>query len=378
MPERKPKLKRMRAPSVDEAPAPVTVTKTQAQLGIKILKAQVNPESTPDESKSVKEHWLHVQSDRKGDKALTDVDIYLADRIAKAKKAKELRDEEIKEEQKKSKKSGTTPTSSGTSGLSAMSIESELSVKEDPKPLPIAPTVRSTSSFLFWDWGLKDVAANDHLYLVSHGMLGGPKIGNWDNPRDQYTPEQIAARLEKHGLPKTHKTLKLFACWGASSVVPLDPSVIKKDDRPFAERLAAAMVARGYLQIQVHGFSGTVSTPSWSEKMGGGSSGYKKVDFSEKLSETEYPKYHGYALRQATNLGLTRVADSSDLDGLSSFVAEDYASVFGVVDNGDLQGVGKIQGWSYRGVYVTDTEDVPWVIVIPFPPEEIAHEYGIT
>ena len=339
------------------------MSREQVLLGVKILdELSASPSKEIEDKRPVKEHWLHLQKNRRGDSALENVDLYVAHMASEA-----------KEKAKSKKKKESTTTSSGTSGLSAMSVESEESVKD-----PIAPSMATTSSLFGKGWGLGDVAANDHLYLVAHGMLGGPKVGDWDDPRDQYSPKDIADRLVKSGLSKEHRTIKLFACWGAVSVTSLDPRVVKKDDRPFAERLAAEMASRGYLNIEVHGYGGTVSTPF--NKRTDESDGSKKVSFAEKLSLDDYPKYHGYALAQARASGLERIGDTDVLRRLGYMsVASHFESRFGLTEDPDtgMTTIGKLTGWGYRGVYLTDTKGVPWVVVLPYPPETIAHEHGI-
>ena len=201
-----PKLLRQKALPIDEIAVPekTTITREQVALGLKIIREGGKSPSSKLPKKTVKEHWLHLQKRRKGDQDLSNVDTYLKHRIDKAKE--------------KSKKKKKTDTSS----LSAMSIESEESVK---------PEV-ATESTWWGKTGLRDVEDDDHLYLVSHGMLGGPKIGNWGDTRDQYSPDEIADRLVAAELPKTHRIVKLFACWSAVSVEPLDPDTVKDDPIP--------------------------------------------------------------------------------------------------------------------------------------------------
>ncbi|MCA9694653.1 MAG: hypothetical protein R3A51_19155 [Nannocystaceae bacterium] len=350
-----PKLLRQKALPIDEIAVPekTTITREQVALGLKIIREGGKSPSSKLPKKTVKEHWLHLQKRRKGDQDLSNVDTYLKHRIDKAKE--------------KSKKKKKTDTSS----LSAMSIESEESVK---------PEV-ATESTWWGKTGLRDVEDDDHLYLVSHGMLGGPKIGNWGDTRDQYSPDEIADRLVAAELPKTHRIVKLFACWSAVSVEPLDPDTVKDDDRPFAERLAGALLARGYLDIEVHGFAGTVSAPI--DKISKKSSGERYVSFAERLSEEEYEKLHGLALAQAQLLGFEKIWPSTELNYLSYKNPDDFISAYGFAVYGSqvgkkFSGTGKLGGWDYRGVYITDDKGVPWVVVIPFPPGPIAHALNIT
>ncbi|MEZ4451857.1 MAG: hypothetical protein R3B09_20505 [Nannocystaceae bacterium] len=319
------------------------VSRHQIRLGVQLLKRGAVSPSSKIQERPVKEHWFHLQREREGDDAFDAIDAYVDARIAGAKAAK-----------KKTKKFGKGKT--------------------DTSKLPIAPRMAedTKSTWRGSVGGLREVASDDHVYLMAHGMLGGPKIGNWYEPTDQYTPEQIAERLEEAELPKRHRILKLFACWGATSVTSLDPSVSKEDDRPFAERLAAAMVARGYLDIEVYGFAGTLSTPR--EAKTGRSTGSQRVQLAECLGDYTYLREPG--IKAAKENGLEKVAARSDLE-IFYDMPMNFASIYGLHDVGDLQAVGKLSGWDYRGAYLTDMQGEPWVLVIPYPPEPLARERGL-
>ncbi len=116
---------------------------------------------------------------------------------------------------------------------------------------------------------LKGVQDQDDLYLVGHGMPGGGSMGakcaagqRCNNAActiddDHHVvhlsidPEGLAALLTEEGLPPTHGKIVLAMCFGAG-YADSDLQTVQ----PFAQRLAAALLARGYKSIRVEGAHG--------------------------------------------------------------------------------------------------------------------------
>ncbi|MCP5306208.1 MAG: hypothetical protein H6953_12270 [Chromatiaceae bacterium] len=116
---------------------------------------------------------------------------------------------------------------------------------------------------------------DDHVVLIDgHGGDRFDAIAARQHLRDlepsqrgafMLSAEQLAARLEKDGLPKTHKTLRLLACYGGGSSLwgrdgDFSGSLAhnRQTDDAFAQRLAIALHARGYKEIVVGGYPGSV------------------------------------------------------------------------------------------------------------------------
>ncbi len=122
---------------------------------------------------------------------------------------------------------------------------------------------------------LSDVGGGDKLYVLAHGrmlpgehgaliigvkrgafVLGGSlqgytvQGGHWKS----YTPPVLARHFEKEGLTKGIVDLRLFCC-GAELATQQNGVAVQ----PFAQRLKAAMVARGYNAVTVTGYLGDLS-----------------------------------------------------------------------------------------------------------------------
>jgi hypothetical protein len=97
---------------------------------------------------------------------------------------------------------------------------------------------------------LAKVKPEDTLYIHSHMYTSTNRVGGYielkskskgvEKEEKTYSPEELAEHLEKKGLNKDHKKLKLFCCYG---------DVIAQD-------LYAALVQRGYNQIELSSYRG--------------------------------------------------------------------------------------------------------------------------
>ena len=122
---------------------------------------------------------------------------------------------------------------------------------------------------------LKDVDDNHIVLIDGHGGDRIDRIqarqsayqGMTQRQRDasKLTAEQLAERLEKDGLPKTHKTIRLLACYGGGSTLKgrdgnYLPAIQHNNhqNHAYAQRLARALHARGYTNIVVGGYPGSV------------------------------------------------------------------------------------------------------------------------
>lgn len=93
--------------------------------------------------------------------------------------------------------------------------------------------------------GRKDIVfANRHAKRTKLGWDEGDAKG-----QKGYTPEQVAALLEKEGLKKTFVDLHMLTCGGALPGMDVDA---------FAERVCRGLKEIGYKRIQVTGYKGDV------------------------------------------------------------------------------------------------------------------------
>jgi hypothetical protein len=123
---------------------------------------------------------------------------------------------------------------------------------------------------LFGGGLLKLVGTTDTLYVITHGAAEGSRyigadrqvtrvykygVPRWEGVNDsekKWTPEQFAKHLEKEGLGKGFRDLRLFAC--GSGLTP------KSAKMPFAQALFRALRQAGYAQIEVTGYLGATRT----------------------------------------------------------------------------------------------------------------------
>lgn len=117
---------------------------------------------------------------------------------------------------------------------------------------------------------LRNVVANDRLYVLAHGGPQGSRhiaaargarqvcemgVFHWEGGvTKSYDPEQLAAVIEAEGLLKSFVDLRIFACGSALVPAPVD----NEKTRSFAENLLFAMRDLGYHLIQVTGYQGSV------------------------------------------------------------------------------------------------------------------------
>jgi len=114
---------------------------------------------------------------------------------------------------------------------------------------------------------LRGLTAQDKLYVLIHGSEhGSSRVGaargatksagpieTWEGGTlKTYTPDQLAAVVEKEGLLKSFVDLRLFVC--GSALIPLAQT------KSFAERFALSMGALGYNHLQVTGYLGSVKS----------------------------------------------------------------------------------------------------------------------
>jgi hypothetical protein len=107
---------------------------------------------------------------------------------------------------------------------------------------------------------LRGIAAADELCLIIHGREAGSRFVGEDRrgangmELKKYSPEELARAIDKEGLIKTFRDLKLVACGGGNCAYGE-----KQAMPPFAQRLSFALKQRGYDHIQVTGYHGLVS-----------------------------------------------------------------------------------------------------------------------
>lgn len=107
----------------------------------------------------------------------------------------------------------------------------------------------------FFSGCLSGVKPWDELLLICHGSGGGSnKTGaDRDGKLKAYTPEELAAVIEKEGLTKSFTNLKLLVCGSAEKTA-------LKGGETFGKRVCKALKQRGYNKIEVTGYRGLVST----------------------------------------------------------------------------------------------------------------------
>jgi hypothetical protein len=121
---------------------------------------------------------------------------------------------------------------------------------------------------------LRNVTAADKVYILAHGIKNqqdsgaltiGVKRGAQYVPDGTsltgysvqggawkfYPADELARHLEKEGLPKTFVDLRLFCCSAGLKTTDQGNPVA-----PYAQRLKAALTARGYNAIVVTGYRG--------------------------------------------------------------------------------------------------------------------------
>jgi hypothetical protein len=111
---------------------------------------------------------------------------------------------------------------------------------------------------------LRNVAAEDKLYLVCHGAgmgsrftgadRGAKKVGrNWEGGiMKKYSPSQIATVIKEEGLLTSFIQLRVYIC--GSGLVPHGAT------KSFAQDLAIELGTLGYQHIRVIGYLGAVKT----------------------------------------------------------------------------------------------------------------------
>lgn len=111
---------------------------------------------------------------------------------------------------------------------------------------------------------LRNVAAQDKLYLVCHGAgmgsrftgadRGAKKVGrHWEGGTlKKYDPKQIAKVIKDEGLITSFVQLRVYIC--GSGLVP------PKAQQSFAQDLAMELGTLGYSHIRVIGYLGAVKT----------------------------------------------------------------------------------------------------------------------
>jgi len=98
---------------------------------------------------------------------------------------------------------------------------------------------------------LQRVASGDKLYVLAHGHVNRKVICAEEGGR-QFEPDQFAAYLEKEGLRKDFRDLRIFAC--ETSERP------ETGELSFAEELMLSMRKAGYAHVTVSGYSGITNT----------------------------------------------------------------------------------------------------------------------
>lgn len=125
---------------------------------------------------------------------------------------------------------------------------------------------------------LRNVAANDKLYVMLHGgAMGSKSVGaarggmnvspnaapKWEGGvMKEYTPEGLAKVIEREGLITSFVDLRMYAC--GSGLMP------EGEAKSFAERLQNALYDRDYKLVRVTGYLGSVKT-SYVERLEKGS-----------------------------------------------------------------------------------------------------------
>ena len=113
---------------------------------------------------------------------------------------------------------------------------------------------------------LRHVGTEDTLFVIAHGSSQGSRyigaardahrelrrgVTVWEGgTMKKWSPQEFAQHLEKEGLPKGFRDLRLVAC-GSGLKSP-------KAERPYGEDLFNALRANGYWKIQVTGYLGAV------------------------------------------------------------------------------------------------------------------------
>lgn len=118
---------------------------------------------------------------------------------------------------------------------------------------------------------LRVVEQDDVLIIMGHGgkdetnkICVKQKTKGGKVQYEFKTQDQLAAQLEAEGLSKNHKVIKLISCYagGASSIDSDNNQFIdaNPDKEFFAQLLAKALGRRGYRNIVVGGYAGTVGS----------------------------------------------------------------------------------------------------------------------
>ncbi|UNC12720.1 hypothetical protein FE249_00015 [Acidiphilium multivorum] len=118
---------------------------------------------------------------------------------------------------------------------------------------------------------LRALGANDVLIIMGHGGKGASGRGFLSVKRvdlhgnetwPEMTANDLAIQLESDGLSKNHRIVKSLTCYGGGAW-KLDGNnhqLYGKDNDYFAKLLAMALGLRGYNNIVVGGYPGTVGS----------------------------------------------------------------------------------------------------------------------
>jgi len=155
---------------------------------------------------------------------------------------------------------------------------------------------------------LRGVTAQDKLYVLCHGagqgssFIGASRgakrsdgpIETWEGGTlKRYSPNELAAVVEKEGLLKSFVDLRLFVC--GSGLVPPNQT------QSFAERFALAMGGLGYNHLLVKGYLGSVKPSYTYRQVGVGytEGKHKGVEFDHGMAR---PSEHNLVFSSQPNV----------------------------------------------------------------------------
>ena len=96
---------------------------------------------------------------------------------------------------------------------------------------------------------LRNITTVDKLYILVHGSRSAVGWTRSDGVTKNYTPEQLVTLMEKEGLTKRIVHVSVFSC---------DSGLGEKSS--FSSRLKQAMNTRGFREVTVTGYLGTISS----------------------------------------------------------------------------------------------------------------------
>ncbi|MBB3999872.1 hypothetical protein [Aureimonas pseudogalii] len=117
---------------------------------------------------------------------------------------------------------------------------------------------------------LSSIGSGDILYIFAHGRYGGGSQivgtvkGFFGGNKTAYkTASEVASELAGYKLPKNFKDLRALVCWGGyvGGNTEWGKHTLRRVEgqAPFAGQLCSALKGKGYTNLNVTGYTGTVS-----------------------------------------------------------------------------------------------------------------------